>query len=52
MESKAKLPGHPIHPMLIVFFPQGLPTTALAVGVHDLAHVGASGSLATRRVRG
>ena len=36
MESKAKLLGHPIHPMLIVF-PLGLLATAVAFDIVGLA---------------
>jgi hypothetical protein len=65
MESRAKLFGHPIHQMPIVF-PLGLLAGGfglftgwlggelvdrLSVGVDDGAHVDALSSLQTRRVR-
>ena len=57
MERRAKLLGHPIHPMLIGLalvtgWLGGERVDRLAVGVDEGAHLDAPSSLRTRRVRG
>jgi hypothetical protein len=49
MESRAKLLGHPIHPMLITGWLGGELVDRLGVGVDEGAHVNAPSSLKSRR---
>lgn len=51
MESRAKLLGHPIHPMLIVRWLGGELVGRLAVGIDDGAHLDAPSSLSGHPAR-